>query len=33
MSGEHILVVEDEPLIAHEIRLKLEESGYKIAGI
>lgn len=32
MLEARILVVEDEPLMAQDIRLKLEESGYKIIG-
>lgn len=32
MSDASILVVEDEPLMAQDIRLKLEESGYKVIG-
>jgi CheY-like chemotaxis protein len=33
MERASILIVEDEYLLAMEIRIALEESGYKVAGI
>ena len=33
MTGRHVLVVEDEPIVAEDISQSLEEAGFKVVGI